>query len=70
VCVGECAELVDAAFAAAVEGEHDQVDLGARVLAADRFDDQDAAGRGGGLDAPGQDAVGVLVVPVVEDVDQ
>lgn len=67
---GECAELVDPTFAAAVDHEHGQVHIGACSLTSDWFDDEDAAGWAGGLDASGEDAVGVLVVPIVEDVGQ
>ena len=44
--------------------------VGAASPPSDWFDDEDAAGWVGGLNTPGQDAVGVLVVPVVEDVGQ
>nr|WP_253781689.1 hypothetical protein [Nocardia amikacinitolerans] len=70
VCGGERAELIDAAFAAAVDREHRQVHFGTGSPPSHRFDDEDAAGRVDGLGASGEDAVGVLVVPVVQDVGQ
>lgn len=67
---GEAAELVDPAFAATEDREHRQVDLGGGASSANRFDDQNASGRGNGLDATLQDLVRALVVPVVQDVAQ
>jgi hypothetical protein len=66
----ESPELLDGAVASAEDRQHRQIELAMSPTPADRFDDQDAAGGVSGLDAPAQDSVGVLVVPVVQDVAQ
>ncbi len=66
----ESAEFFETAFPAAVHHQHGEVEFGSCPDVADRFHDQQAARRVHGFGAAGQNAVGVVVIPVVEDIDQ
>jgi len=66
----EGAEFFETAFRAAVHHQHGEVEFGSCPEVADRFDDQQTARGAHGFDAAVEDAVGVGVIPVVQDVNQ